>query len=331
MSAELQAAHEPDSLLGAFEAPEPLRLAKLHADARPNVSGDLPTVLDSTGPMFRRAAVGYDRFQVDTYVQWAEDELVTAAREREHLLARHVETTRALAEARELLTHSAGGGELLLLSGRIGSLLATAADEAEGIRSDAEAERTAASAQARQLVADAQQALTEAEAEVQRMLTEAATEADGMAAEAARIVDRAEETLRLARVEAEARLADVRAFERRAEAHAEQLRELALQEAARARATARDEIVRMLDTARTERRRADDAAAASREGLDREAAARRAVMFQQVAELEHRRAALLADLARLGVVPSARTSRFVRLDPRAALQRLRGRLPRVAP
>ena len=35
---------------------------------RPNVSGDLPTLLDSA-PMFRRAVVGYDLFQVDTYVR----------------------------------------------------------------------------------------------------------------------------------------------------------------------------------------------------------------------------------------------------------------------
>ena len=37
--------------------------------------------------MFGRAVAGYDRFQVDTYVRWAEDELATADREREHLMA----------------------------------------------------------------------------------------------------------------------------------------------------------------------------------------------------------------------------------------------------
>ena len=48
---------------------------------RPNVSGDLPTVLQAA-PMFRRAVAGYDRFQVESYVQWAEDELAAADRER---------------------------------------------------------------------------------------------------------------------------------------------------------------------------------------------------------------------------------------------------------
>src|SRR5437764_4907713 len=85
---------------------------------RPNVAGDLPTVLEPA-PMFRRSLLGYDRFQVDTYVQWAEDELVTADREREHLLARHLATRTALEDARALLSHSAAGGELLQASGRV--------------------------------------------------------------------------------------------------------------------------------------------------------------------------------------------------------------------
>ena len=115
--------------------------------ARPNVSGDLPTVFQAA-PMFRRAVAGYDRFQVDTYVQWAEDELATADREREHLVARHLRTRAELEEARELLAHSAGGGEFLRLSRRIGSMLAAAADEAAGMRAEAEADRSAAAAQA---------------------------------------------------------------------------------------------------------------------------------------------------------------------------------------
>src|SRR3954447_19266506 len=83
-------------------------------DRRPHVSGDLPTVFRAA-PMFRRAVAGYDRFQVDTYVQWAEDELATAEREREHLVARHLDTRAALEEARQLLSHSSGGQEFLRL------------------------------------------------------------------------------------------------------------------------------------------------------------------------------------------------------------------------
>src|SRR3954447_4221191 len=119
---------------------------------RPNVSGDLPTVLEAA-PMFRRTVAGYDRFQVDTYVRWAEDELATASREREHLMAAHLRTRAALDEANELLTHSAGGGELLQASRRIGSMLATAADEAADMHAEAQAARTAAEAEAERLVA----------------------------------------------------------------------------------------------------------------------------------------------------------------------------------
>src|SRR3712207_6420516 len=108
---------------------------------RPNVSGDLPTLFRA-GPLFRRAVGGYDRFQVDTYVQWAEEELATADREREHLEARQLRTSAALQEAQRLLEHSAGGGQFLEVSGRIGAMLAAAADEAEGIRAEAGACRT---------------------------------------------------------------------------------------------------------------------------------------------------------------------------------------------
>src|SRR3712207_2058020 len=126
--------------------------------ARPNVSGDLPTMFQ-TGPMFRRSLAGYDRFQVDTYVRWAEDELAAADREREHLLTRQVGTQAALEEARELLSHSPAGGRLLQVSRRIGSLLAGAADEAENIRSEAENHRSVVRAQAEVLTADARRVL----------------------------------------------------------------------------------------------------------------------------------------------------------------------------
>src|SRR3954447_17817011 len=86
--------------------------------ARPNVSGDLPTMLDAA-PMFRRAVVGYDRFQVDTYVRWAEDELATADREREYLIDRYVRMQAELEESRQLLSHSPSGGEFLQVSRRI--------------------------------------------------------------------------------------------------------------------------------------------------------------------------------------------------------------------
>src|SRR5215207_1493396 len=143
MSVQMHADDEPARPLSAFET---VVLGVEPPDRRrPNVSGDLSTVFQAA-PMFRRAVAGYDRFQVDTYVQWAEDELATADREREHLVARHLETRAELAEARELLSHSAGGGEFLRLSQRIGSMLAVAADEAEGITAEAEGLRAEAAA-----------------------------------------------------------------------------------------------------------------------------------------------------------------------------------------
>ena len=64
MSAEL---HADDWTAGPASA---LRVVPTDR-TRPNVSGDLPTVFQ-IAPMFRRTVGGYDRFQVDTYVQWAE-------------------------------------------------------------------------------------------------------------------------------------------------------------------------------------------------------------------------------------------------------------------
>src|SRR5215203_2246303 len=78
------------------------------ARSRPPLSGDLLTVFRAA-PMFRRAVAGYDRFQVDTYVRWAEDELATADREREHLLERHLRTRAALEQAQKLVSHSPAG------------------------------------------------------------------------------------------------------------------------------------------------------------------------------------------------------------------------------
>jgi cell division septum initiation protein DivIVA len=262
---------------------------------RPNVSGDLPTVL-SAAPMFRRAVGGYDRFEVDTYVRWAEDELATADHEREHLLTRHLSTCAALEEARQLLGHSPGGGELLRLADRVGSVLAVAADEADSMRAEAEADRRAAAAQAARTAAQAQRLLADAGAEARRLVGDAAARVEEMTAGAARVADEAGRTLHAAREAAEARLEEVRAGERRAAADADRIRQQAAAEAAAARLQARDEVVRMLGAGRDVRRRADDEAAATRERLERDAATRRAALLAEVAALEHRRTALRAEV-----------------------------------
>jgi cell division septum initiation protein DivIVA len=322
MSGQMHADDEPARPLSAFET---VVLGVEPPDRRrPNVSGDLSTVFQAA-PMFRRAVAGYDRFQVDTYVQWAEDELATADREREHLVARHLRTREELEEARQLLSHSSDGGEMLRLSRRVGSMLAAAADEAESMRTEADALRSAASAEAEQTVARAERVLVDAEAEAERMVTVAATEVEAMTAAAGRIVDQAEQTGRNARAEAEARLEGVRLLELRAAEHGGRLRQVALAEASAARLQARDEIVRMLNTARDERRRADTEAAATRERLVRDAATRTAALLAEVEALEHQRDSLRAELELLAEPIGRSTSDRLDVHLRQFLERLRWR------
>ena len=306
MSVELHAGGEadrsPDDLGVVLGEPEDRE--------RPNVSGDLPAVFEAV-PMFRRAALGYDRFQVDTYVRWAEEELSTADRERRHLESRHLATRAALDEARELLSHSSSGGEFLQLSRRLGSMLATAADEAESMHAQAEADRAAALAEAQRTVADAEQALAEARAEAGRIVTEAGSAAEQVRAHAEHLVDEAERALEAAHAEIAVRLAEVAAAEVRAAEDAALLLQRAADDAEAARLQARGELVSMLATAREERRRADAAAAATREGRDREAAARYVALVAEVESLEHRRDVLRAEIDLLsGPVPRKRRPRL---------------------
>lgn len=263
--------------------------------SRPNVSGDLADVLEAP-PMFRRALVGYDRFQVDTYVRWAEDELVAADREREHLEGRHLQTRADLADARRLLEHSSGGAEMLRMSQRAGSMLAAAADEAEGIRTEAAAHRSTAAAEANRRLGYARWRISYAEAKAERLLAEAAAETAEMAASAAQIVAAAEQLRAGVQTEAEVRLAEVRAAEQRAAEDAAQVRRRAVEDAAAARLQTRHEIVAMLSTAREQRLRADAEAAAARGRQADELTKRYAPLMAEVTVLEHRRASLRAGL-----------------------------------
>ena len=241
---------------------------------RPTLSGDLRTLFQHA-PVFRRRPGGYDRFQVDTYVRWAEEELAAAAHERDEILLRYARLRADLDEARRLLCHPPAGRESLQLSVRLGSVLAAAADQADGIRADAEAVLDAARAEAARVLA-------EASAEADRMVAEAsaaadrvAAEADRMVAEADRTVAEAERVMAEARAEAEARLAKVREIERLAEERAERLRQEAARDAETARLQARDEVLRTLAAAREDRRRWEE---------------RRAVLQAQLAALEERAA-----------------------------------------
>ncbi|WP_029432983.1 hypothetical protein [Blastococcus sp. URHD0036] len=231
---------------------------------RPNVTGDLPTVLDGI-PVFGRAVAGYDRFQVDTYVRWAEDELATADREREHLTALYLRTRSALDDAEQRLSHSAGGDELLQLSRRIGAMLAAAADEAEGIRAEARAERAATAAEGRRLLASAERVLGDAEATAARLVDDATVAAAAVTADADRVLADAEAIRQAARDEAETGRAELAVLRQQAARDADAVRRRAGDDAAAAVLRARSEVVGMLATARELRRRADDEAAALRE------------------------------------------------------------------
>ncbi len=291
---------------------------------RPDVAEDLPVVF-SAAPMFRRAAVGYDRFQVDTYVRWAEDELAAAERGREHLVSRLLQTRAALDEARELATHSAAGGEFLSSSRRIGSMLAAAADEAESIRVEAEAHRSAARAQARLQLGHARWRIASAKARAEGMVADAAAEVSAMIAGADRVVDQAQRILDEARIEAAARRDEARAMEQRAVEQADLVRQQAAEATAAGRLQAREEILRMLVTGREERRRADAEATAAWERLDRDAAARRSVVLADVRALERRRADLLAELELLAVPTPRVSGSRLNASLRRALDRLRWR------
>jgi cell division septum initiation protein DivIVA len=214
------------------------------------VSGDL-RMLFSHAPVFRRRPAGYDRLQVDTYVRWAEEELAAAAHERDEVLLRHARLRADLDEARRLLCHTPGGREALQLSLRLGSVLAAAADQAEGIRADADAVRAAAEAEAARMLA-------EASAEAERVVAEAAAQAERVAVEADGTVAEAERVMTEASAEAEARLAKVRGMERLARERADRLLQEAARDAETARQQARDEVLRMLAGAREERRRGEE-------------------------------------------------------------------------
>ncbi len=275
-----------------------LRDGPAHGRGRPNVSGDLPTLF-RTGPMFARALAGYDRFQVDTYVQWAEEELAAAEREREHLVSRTVRTQADLDEARRLLGHSPAGGRLLETSGRIGALLAAAADEADDIRTEARAEASAAEARARLLLTRADETVTAAQAGAQRLVADATTAAAAVTAEAGRLLAEAAATRRGAAADAAALREEAQRIERRATEDAARAGRTAAAEAAAALDRARAEVVGMLTAGREQRRRADEQAAAERDRLDRTAAARRAALLVEVAQLELRRDVLRQDLGRV--------------------------------
>jgi hypothetical protein len=117
--------------------------AGLPAVRPPDADGGLDQLLDRR-PMFRRRHRGYDRFQVDSYVAWAEAELDAARRQCDYLLSRYGACTAQLEMARRAPRRSVTGP----VSVRLGEMLRLAAEEAEVITAAGidEAERIVAGA-----------------------------------------------------------------------------------------------------------------------------------------------------------------------------------------
>jgi hypothetical protein len=103
----------------------------LPAFRRPDLGGGLDQLLDRR-PMFRRRHRGYDRFQVDNYVAWAEAELDAAHRQCDYLLSRYGACTAQLEMARRAPSPRSATGPVSM---RLGEMLRLASEEADVITS----------------------------------------------------------------------------------------------------------------------------------------------------------------------------------------------------
>jgi hypothetical protein len=106
---------------GGADSPPP-------AFRRPNLAGDLDQVLDHR-PLFRLRRRGYDRFQVDNYVAWAESEVDAAHRQCDHLLERYGACMVELTSVRQAPVATPTGA----VSRRLGEMLRLASQEADTV------------------------------------------------------------------------------------------------------------------------------------------------------------------------------------------------------
>ncbi|MGZ4569465.1 MAG: hypothetical protein ACXVXU_01150 [Blastococcus sp.] len=161
----------------------------------PQLSGDLDQVLDHR-PIFRRRHRGYDRFQVDNYVAWAEVEVEAARRQCDYLLSRYAACTSELELVRRTPVPSVTGP----VSARLGQMLRLASEEAEAISAAGvdEAERIVtdarveAEARLRKVggireaaLAAGEELRARARRDAEKLLRDAAAEREAAAAEAA--------------------------------------------------------------------------------------------------------------------------------------------------
>lgn len=230
----------------------------------PLPQGGLGGLLD-TRPLFETRLHGYDRRQVDGYVQEAEEELLAARRAGDQLRARLAQRTAELAELRGRPAPASGNPDLTAVSERVREILRLASDEAAAMVQ-------AATEEADQIVADAR---TEAEARLAKtaLMRDAATamveqlheRAAGQRAEAARLLEQArreaDELLRAAAAERD-RLAAEAVQQREREA------QLARQERDSAAAVAAGRLLAVRDEVEDLRRQRDEARAALRRLAD---------------------------------------------------------------
>lgn len=197
-------------------------------------NGELPAVVPggldgllSMSPCFRPRLRGYDRREVDNYVDWAETELTVARRQVDDLLGRLAACATELEAARRAAADRAGSG----MPAPIAELLRRAADEARQVSDIAVREASR---------------MTDAAAEQARLTTAAAEEEAHRTIEAA--FTESEQILAEARLEAAARLSKVEAIvEAAAAAATERLvaYEREVEEARRQRDEARQSLQRL--------------------------------------------------------------------------------------
>jgi cell division septum initiation protein DivIVA len=236
---------------------------------RPNLTGDLESVLEFF-PSFRGALHGYDRWQVDSYVSWAERELRAARRSADEMAARFGACAAELERAREEVGRSEAGREGRQLSERVGRILELAAEEAAEWRA-------AGAAEGEGLVADAREYAAAMLRHAHEVQAAAAAERE----QAAAIHAEAADVLAAARVEGEeVRAATVREQERLTAAAAVVRERLDLEAAAR-----------RADAEGKARRQREQAAAAAAEAI--------AAAHREIEELHGQRDRAAASLRQL--------------------------------
>jgi colicin import membrane protein len=247
---------------------------------RPNLTGDLDSVLEFL-PSFRGALHGYDRWQVDSYVSWAERELRAARRSVDEMAARFASCAAELERAREEAGRSEAGREARQLSERVGRILELAAEEAADLRAAGAAEGEGLVADAREYAA----AMLRHARDVQAAAAGEREQAAAIGVEAADLLAatrvEAADLLAAARVEGdEVRAATVREQERLTAAAAVVRERLDLEAAAR-----------RADAEGKARRQREQAAAAAAEGI--------AAAHREIEELHCQRDRAAASLRQL--------------------------------